>query len=146
MEFRLLGSLEFAGHAGPVRPGGAKQRVLLALLLLHANEVVSRDALIAALWPEQLPADAGHSLDIQVSRLRRALGPEATLSTRGTGYVLEVDPEAIDARRFERLARRRSPGQRRGRSGDGARGARRRARALARRPAGRRRVRGLRPL
>ena len=103
MEFRLLGSLEVASHTGPVQLGGPRQRALLAILLLQANHVVSRDALIEALWPERLPADAAHSLDVQVSRLRQALGPEAALSTRAGGYVLEVEPKKIDARRFERL-------------------------------------------
>jgi DNA-binding SARP family transcriptional activator/ABC-type transport system substrate-binding protein/streptogramin lyase len=103
MEFRLLGSLEVVSREGLVPLGGPRQRTLLAILLLQANEVVSRDALIQALWPEQLPADPGHSLDVQVSRLRRALGPEAPISTRAAGYVLEVAPDRIDAHRFEQL-------------------------------------------
>src|SRR5438477_9870445 len=103
MEFRLLGSLEVASRTGPVPLGGSRQRALLAVLLLHANHVVSRDALIEALWPDRLPADAAHSLDVQISRLRRALGPEAALWTRTGGYLLEVAPEQLDATRFERM-------------------------------------------
>src|SRR5437867_758984 len=102
MEFRLLGPLEAQEGEGSVPLGGAKQRALLAVLLLHANEVVSRDTLIEALWPERLPGDAAHSLDVQVSRLRRALGGELLVTTPA-GYVLQVAPEQIDARRFERL-------------------------------------------
>ena len=70
---------------------------------MHANEVVSRDRLIEALWPSRPPRAADHSLDVQVSRLRKALEPDEPLATRSGGYVLEVDPEQIDVRRFERL-------------------------------------------
>ena len=72
MEFRLLGSVEAVrgDHALPV--GGPKARALLALLLLHANEVVSRDRLLEALWSGRAPGSTEHSLDVQVSRLRKA--------------------------------------------------------------------------
>ena len=103
MEFRLLGPVEAVRDDRPVPLGGAKPRALLALLLLHANEVVPRERLIEALWPERAPGEAEHSLDVQISRLRKAFGPDALLRTRSGGYVLEVEPEAIDASRFERL-------------------------------------------
>ena len=103
MEFRLLGPLEALRDDRSLPLGGAKQRGLLALLLFHANEVVSRDRLIDQLWPEREPGTAGHSLDVQVSRLRKAFEPDEILVTRGGGYVLEVDPEQIDSHRFERL-------------------------------------------
>ena len=103
MEFRLLGPVEALRDGRSVALGGAKPRALLALLLLHANEVVSRDRLIDALWPDRAPGTAAHSLDVQVSRLRKAFEPEALLLTRSGGYVLEVDGEQIDAHRFERL-------------------------------------------
>ncbi len=74
-----------------------------ALLLLHANEVVSRDRLIDALWPDRAPGTAGHSLDVQVSRLRKVFEPEELLVTRSGGYVLELEPEQIDVHRFRRL-------------------------------------------
>src|SRR2546421_9550243 len=102
MEFRLLGPLEVWGDSGAVPLAGAKQRALLALLLLHANEVVARDSLLEALWPDR-PRAADHSLDVQISRLRKTLELAELLVTRAGGYVLEVDPERIDARRFERL-------------------------------------------
>ena len=61
MEFRLLGPVEALRDGRPVAIGGAKPRALLALLLLHANEVVSRDRLIDALWPDRAPGTAaGH--------------------------------------------------------------------------------------
>ena len=103
MEFRLLGHVEARRDDRPIALGGAKPRALLALLLLHANEVVSRDRLIDALWSERPPGTAEHSLDVQVSRLRKALAPDELLFRRSGGYVLEVEPEQIDARRFERL-------------------------------------------
>jgi DNA-binding SARP family transcriptional activator/ABC-type transport system substrate-binding protein/outer membrane protein assembly factor BamB len=103
MEFRLLGPVEARRDDRPIALGGAKPRALLALLLLHANEVVSRDRLIDALWSDRAPGAAEHSLDVQVSRLRKALTPDELLVRRSGGYVLEVEPEQIDARRFERL-------------------------------------------
>ncbi len=103
MEFRLLGPVEAVRDGSVVAIGGAKPRGLLALLLLHANEVVSRDVLIEALWPERAPGTAGHSLDIQISRLRKSFEPDELVLTRSGGYVLEVEPEQIDAHRFERL-------------------------------------------
>jgi DNA-binding SARP family transcriptional activator/ABC-type transport system substrate-binding protein len=103
MEFRLLGPVEALRDGRPIALGGAKPRALLALLLLHANEVVSRDRLIDALWGERPPGSADHSLDVQVSRLRKAFEPDELLLTRSGGYVLEIEPEAIDVRRFERL-------------------------------------------
>ena len=103
MEFRLLGPVEARRDDRPIALGGAKPRALLALLLLHANEVVSRDRIVEALWGDRAPGTAEHSLDVQVSRLRKAFAPDEILITRSGGYMLEVEPEAIDARRFERL-------------------------------------------
>ena len=71
MEFRLLGPVEALRDGSVVPIGGAKPRALLALLLLRANEVVPRDELVEALWPERPPGASAHSLDVQVSRLER---------------------------------------------------------------------------
>jgi DNA-binding SARP family transcriptional activator len=105
-EFRLLGPPEVT-HEGRLLPlGGAKERGLLAFLLLNANRVVSRPALIDALWGEDPPPTADHALDVHVSRIRQALDPvdgRAHLRTRHGGYILHVDPEDIDLRQFERL-------------------------------------------
>src|SRR5919197_6083462 len=103
MEFRLLGPVEALRDGRPIALGGAQPRALLAVLLLHANEVVSRDRLIDSLWPDRAPGTAAHSLDVQISRLRKAFEPEELLLTRSGGYVLEVDREQIDVHRFERL-------------------------------------------
>ena len=103
MQFRLLGPLEVLNGELVIPVGGAKQRALLTILLLHANEVVSRDRLIEELWGDRPPGTAGHSLDHQVSRLRKILVPAELLSTRPGGYQLQVEPEQIDVYRYERL-------------------------------------------
>ena len=76
MEFRVLGSVEATGAEGPLALGAPKRRALLALLLLHANTVVSRDRLVDALWGEEPPRSAVSSLQVYVHGLRRALGAE----------------------------------------------------------------------
>jgi DNA-binding SARP family transcriptional activator len=102
MEFRILGPLEVRGEAGPVGLGGPKQRALLAFLLLNANEVVSSERLIDALWEEEPPATARKSLQLYVSRLRKLLGREC-LQTEAAGYVLRVGADELDLERFVRL-------------------------------------------
>lgn len=107
MEFRLLGSIEVVDAGRVVELQGLKQRALLAVLLLHANELVSRDLLIDHLWGERPPTTAAHSLDVYVSRVRKALrgdnGGQDVLVTRAGGYLLRLGPDDLDARRFERL-------------------------------------------
>ena len=83
--------------------GGVKQRSLLAILLLHAGEVVSVDRLIDALWGESPPDDAATALHQHVSRLRKALGAHEVLVTRSPGYVFAPAEGEIDFRRFEAL-------------------------------------------
>lgn len=104
LEFRVLGPLEVR-RSGVVLPlAGTQARVLLAALLIDVGSVVSADALIATLWPEEAPRDARHALEMAVSRLRGVLGDEAGVRNRPPGYVLEIDPETVDAVRFRRLA------------------------------------------
>src|SRR4051794_37087438 len=99
MEFRILGPLEIRqnGHALPCK--GAKQRLLLATLLLHVNEVVSSDRLIEALWGERPPPTANKALQVHVSQLRRLLEPDL-LVTRPPGYELHLDDARIDLQQF----------------------------------------------
>src|SRR3954464_5932501 len=104
MEYRVLGPLEALGSEGPLPLGGAKQRALLALLLLNANHVVSRERLIDELWGEDPPETAVTSVQVYVSRLRKLL-PEGSLATRARGYVIEVEPENVDLTRCERLVK-----------------------------------------
>ena len=103
MEFRLLGPVEAVRDGRSLALGGAKPRALLGFLVIHANEVVSRDRLIEALWGDRPPGTADHSLDVQVSRLRKVFDQDDVLLTRSGGYVLEVDREQIDVHRFERM-------------------------------------------
>ena len=102
MEFRILGPLEVWDEGGEVSLGGAKPRALLAVLLLHPNEVVPADRLIDDLWGEDSPEDAAAALRVNVSRLRKAL-PQDVLTTRSPGYVIRVEPDELDLHRFERL-------------------------------------------
>jgi DNA-binding SARP family transcriptional activator len=104
VEFRILGPLEVEGAEGKVQLGGKKQRALLALLLLHAGEVVSARRLIDLLWDEEAPADAAKALQVHVSRLRRALGSDDVLQTRPGGYLLRVDAGSFDVSHFEQRA------------------------------------------
>ena len=101
-DFRVLGPLEVHVGGAPVALGGPKQRALLALLLLHANDVVPRDVLIEEMWEGTPPPKALAFVQNCVSRLREVLG-KTTIETRPPGYRLVVEPDAIDARRFERL-------------------------------------------
>jgi DNA-binding SARP family transcriptional activator len=104
MDFRLLGPLEVVSeHDQPLALGGVKQRSLLAVLLLHANELVSSDRLIDQLWGASPPATGAKTVQVYVSRLRKALG-DGRLVTHGPGYLLRAEPEELDLARFERLA------------------------------------------
>ena len=76
MEFKILGPLEVLVDGRPLELGGAKQRALLTVLLLHANEVVSSDRLIDALWEEEAPETGRKALQVYISQLRKALGKE----------------------------------------------------------------------
>jgi YVTN family beta-propeller protein len=108
MRYFLLGPLEARVGGKLIDLGAAKQRALFAVLLLHANETVSRDRLIDGLWGERPPAAAAHTVETYVSRLRKALsdaGCPPALITRPPGYMLRIDPEALDLTRFEALAR-----------------------------------------
>ena len=126
MEFRLLGPLEVADAGRSVAIGSGKRRALLALLLLHANEVVSSERLIDELWGERPPATAAKSLHVHVSHLRKELahgsanGGGQVLLTRGSGYVARVEPGDLDTLRFEQLL---GDGRRALEAGDAARAA-----------------------
>jgi DNA-binding SARP family transcriptional activator len=103
MELRILGPLEAVEDGRAVPLGGAKQRALLTVLVLHANETIGTDRLIDELWGERPPATAAKTVHVHVSRLRKALDDPSVIQTREHGYVLSIDPEALDANRFERL-------------------------------------------
>jgi DNA-binding SARP family transcriptional activator len=105
--FGILGDLEVSVDHRRLEFGGPKQRGLLAVLLIHVNQSVSAGRLAEALWGSEPPAGAEVTLRTHVSHLRRrlaAVGAADLLVTRRSGYSLAVDPEQVDAFRFERLA------------------------------------------
>uniref|UniRef100_A0AAU1I7Z2 AAA family ATPase n=1 Tax=Streptomyces sp. NBC_00180 TaxID=2903632 RepID=A0AAU1I7Z2_9ACTN len=110
MEFKVLGPLDVVSGGRSLPLGGVKQRAVLGLLLLHANQVVATSQLLDALWPEDArPVTARKMVQNAVWGLRALLesgGAEGheppQLLTRAPGYVLRVDPEQLDATRFER--------------------------------------------
>jgi len=130
VEFGILGPLEIAAGGQPLPVQGAHTRAVLAMLLVHANQVVPADRLTAELWAGQ-PADrAAASLQVRVSQLRKALraaGEADRLVTRPPGYLIRVTPGELDAPRFEHLAR---DGETALAAGDGALAARRLDEAL----------------
>ena len=109
MKFRILGPLEVLDEGRSIEIGGRKQRALLAVLLLHANEVVSVDTLVDELWGERPPPTAAKTLQAHVSRLRSGL-PNVVIETRGPGYLLRIEPRQLDADAYTQMledARRR---------------------------------------
>ncbi|HEY1366163.1 MAG TPA: BTAD domain-containing putative transcriptional regulator [Gaiellaceae bacterium] len=106
VDVRILGPLEVIVDGAPVRLGGRTQRALLALLAVHAGELVPRARLHEELWPDADSASAARNVKSYVFALRKALGAAGGLvQTRPGGYLLDVAPEQLDASRFERLAR-----------------------------------------
>jgi DNA-binding SARP family transcriptional activator/predicted ATPase len=102
MDARLLGPLEVDVAGAPLHLGGPQQRALLARLMLDGNRTVAVDRLVDDLWGEDVPETAIKMIHVHVSRLRKLL-PDGVLLTRSPGYVLELEPEALDLVRFDRL-------------------------------------------
>src|SRR4051812_38786443 len=102
LEFRILGPLEVLHDDRTIELGGARQRAVLAILLLHRGETVSVDRIVDLLWGGRPPPTAVKTVQVYVSHLRRALAEDVIVSSRG-GYSLVVDAERVDALRFERL-------------------------------------------
>src|SRR3954452_9515740 len=101
MQFRILGPLEVGSDDGVIALGGPLPRALLAVLLLRANEPVSVARLTGALWGEDATAGSGRTLQIYVSRLRKALGERDRLIISPAGYLVRALPDELDAERFE---------------------------------------------
>ena len=101
MDFRILGPLHVSRDGRTLSLGGRRQTVLVCLLLLHANEVISAERIIDALWGETPSATAPKALQVYISRLRQILGA-GVLETRAPGYLIRVQDGELDAQRFER--------------------------------------------
>jgi DNA-binding SARP family transcriptional activator len=107
VRFGILGPLEVRDGDELLTPSGAGLRALLAMLLLHANEAVSADRLLDALWPDGPPPSGAAALQVRVSHLRKALGTAGRLVVTGpSGYSLEVRRGELDVHRFEELVER----------------------------------------
>src|SRR3954468_6246563 len=102
LEFRILGPLDVLDGDREIGLGGARQRAVLAILVLHRGETVSVDRIVDLVWGERPPATAVKTVQVYVSHLRRALLEDVVVSS-SSGYALAVDAERIDASRFKRL-------------------------------------------
>ena len=101
IELRVLGPLELWCDGEPVAIGGAKQRAVLAVLVLREGEVVPVERLVDEVWGDEPPPSAARTIESYISRLRQLFnGRGPTLSRRGSGYVIDLRDAALDARSF----------------------------------------------
>ncbi|GAA3648991.1 hypothetical protein GCM10022267_39310 [Lentzea roselyniae] len=105
VELRVLGPVELRVDGRPVEIGHARQRCVLAVLLMEANRVVTMEQLLDRVWADRLPYKARQVASNYVSRLRQVLPGDVAIARHGGGYVLQVDPEAVDVHRFHHLVR-----------------------------------------
>src|ERR1700744_351836 len=123
--------MEIARGPGRLELGGARQKIVLATLLLSANRVVTLDRLLEALYGGRLPATARSEAQITISSLRHLLASDhygASISTETNGYIMNLDPERLDVHRFENMvaaARQAAADGPRGPGGGGHRAPRR---------------------
>jgi SARP family transcriptional regulator, regulator of embCAB operon len=105
LRFGMLGPLHASANGADLPLGAAKQRAVLAVLLINRNRIVPIDSLIDAVWQDQPPPEARGSLHAHISRLRRLVGgagvdPAAVVVSARPGYRLNVPDEACDLGRF----------------------------------------------
>jgi DNA-binding SARP family transcriptional activator len=113
MELRLLGPVEIRAADRPLDAGGPRQRTILAALAVDVGQPVMVDTAVDRAWGHELPGRVRHALYVYIARLRRVIseastidGTPAGLVRRSRGYVLQVDPDCVDAYRFRRLVER----------------------------------------
>jgi predicted ATPase/DNA-binding SARP family transcriptional activator len=106
LQLRLLGPLEALVDGAPAAIGGQRPRALLAVLALSAGTGVTTERLIDTIWDGTPPAGAANSVQVYVSRLRKALRvpDQSVLRSVSGGYLLDVPRDAVDVLHFERLA------------------------------------------
>jgi SARP family transcriptional regulator, regulator of embCAB operon len=101
VELGVLGPLQVIADGRELPLGSLQQRAVLALLLINRGEPVSRDRFVDELWRERPPASAGHAVQVYVSGIRKSLrGCAVEIHSAGSGYLLEVDSDRVDASRF----------------------------------------------
>ncbi|WP_064741967.1 BTAD domain-containing putative transcriptional regulator [Hamadaea tsunoensis] len=112
LKLSILGDVTASNGGRLIDLGGRRQRAVLALLLLGRGDVIAADHLIDSLWGEDVPPSASGALQAYISHLRRRLEPEGTarargniIASKGGGYALALDEDAVDAWRFESLVR-----------------------------------------
>jgi DNA-binding NarL/FixJ family response regulator/DNA-binding SARP family transcriptional activator len=105
VEYRILGPLEVVEGGEPVPLGRLKERLVLAVLLLHANDFVSRERLIDELWGESPPPTAKKAVNVYISQLRKALTRNGgdPIATADGGYRLGVGAEKLDVGHMRQL-------------------------------------------
>jgi DNA-binding SARP family transcriptional activator len=104
VELGVLGPLQVIADGRELPLGSLQQRAVLALLLINLGEPVSRDRFVDELWGERPPASAGHAVQVYVSGIRKSLrGCAVEIRSAGSGYLLEVESDRVDACRFEQL-------------------------------------------
>ena len=107
LDYAVLGPLNVSGPQGPIELKAPKQRALLAVLLLaHREESVSAARLVDELWGDDPPPTAAKAVQVHLSKLRSALGPDQPIVTRPSGYAVDIEPEQLDLARFEALSER----------------------------------------
>src|SRR5262245_66668242 len=104
MQIAMLGPLDVRGDDGAAYAiSGSRLARLLSALALHPGEVVSTSGLVDAVWGDEPPEEPVGAVQALVSRLRRAV-PGIAVANRAQGYVLDLPPDAVDARPVQRLA------------------------------------------
>ena len=107
MDYRILGPFEIVGDEGSIDIAAPTQREILACLVLNANRVVSTDQLLENIWGEERPKSGLKTLRYHISKLRDSIQPDrrpkqkCLIVTQPPGYLLETEPDLIDAVRFE---------------------------------------------
>jgi DNA-binding SARP family transcriptional activator len=107
VEFRILGPLEITAGSDRLDVGGTRQQIVMAMLLLAANQVVPMDRLLEAIYGENPPPTSRSQAQISISLLRRMLtqhSSTAIITTHAHGYIFETGGEQLDSARFEKLA------------------------------------------